>query len=244
MQVFPQLNLPWLLAIPAAIAVCRARTAAKAALLFCAAVLPFFCAAATTTPTTAPPAQDSSSAVLRVNSSFAIADFDGDRLPDLATAEIERSDSRFTRYLIRFRLTAAASSSGQAIGVTGAFGLPQISAIDVNGDQALDLVITAAGQKLPIAVLLNDGSGKFSLAKPGDFPTAALDSPWSWSSAHRHIPDLAALISTKAPQADAEIARDFFVPRQLAQSRSSASRGFPPDPLHTSSLGRAPPQII
>jgi hypothetical protein len=239
-------SLAWLLALPAALALWRARTAAKMALLAACAVLVVFCVGADFAPPAAnatPPAKDSSSAALRLNSSFAIADFDGDRRPDLATAEIEQSDSRLTRYLIRFRLAAAANSSGQAIGVTGAFGLPQISAIDVNGDHALDLVITAAGQQQPIAVLLNDGRGKFSVVKPGDFPAAALDSPWRWASANRHIPDLAALIPTRAPQAEAANARHSFVPRQLAESRFSTSRGFPPDPLHSSPLGRAPPQL-
>jgi len=249
MQVFPQINLAWLLAVPAALAVWRARTAAKAALLLCCAVL-VACGAllglATTPATAASPAQDSSRAAIRASSSFAIADFDGDRRPDLATAEIERSNSRSTRYLIRLQLATGPGQreqAGQFIGVTGAFGLPQISAIDVNGDHALDLVVTAAGQRQPIAILLNDGRGKFSLANPRDFPAAVVDSPWRWSSASHLFQDLAVLIPTGAPQAEAARARHSFVPRPLTESRFSTSRGFPPDPLRSSPLGRAPPYV-
>ena len=249
MQAIPHFHLAWLLAVPAALAVWRARTAAKAALLLLRR-RPFALLrrswAWRPRRTAAPAAQDSSHAALRASSSFAIADFDGDRRPDLATAEIERSDSRFARYLIRLQFTAGpgqSAQSGQSIGVTGAFGLPQISAIDVNGDHALDLVITAAGQQQPIAVLLNDGRGKFSLANPSDFPAAAFDSPWRWASASHQLQDAAVLIPTRAPQAEAQNARHSFVPRQLAESRFSASRGFPPDPLHSSPLGRAPPQL-
>ena len=238
-------HLEWLLTAPAAVIAWRARSTVKAPALFCAAaVLIWFAAlgAAPTRATAVPPAQDSSHHALGMNTSFAIADLDGDRRPDLATAEIERSELRFTRYLIRLQFTATAEQSGQAIGVTGAFGLPQISAIDVNGDHALDLVVTAAGHKLPIAVLLNDGRGKFSLARPGDFPAAALDSPWRWVPANRHIPDIALLIPTRTPQADAQSAWRSFASRQLAESRFSTSRGFWPEPLLSSPLGRAPPR--
>jgi hypothetical protein len=242
MQAIPHFSFAWLLAVPAALAVRRARSAAKAALLFCCAVL----GSAITPATAATPAQESSHATTRANSSFAIADFDGDQRPDLATAEIDRSDSHFTRYLIRLQLTAVPGQSkqlGQFIGVIGAFGLPRISAIDVNGDHALDLVLTAAGQQQPIAVLLNDGRGKFSLANPRDFPAAVSDSPWHWGSANHQFQDIAALVSTRTPQAEARNARQSFVPRQLAKSRFSTSRGFPPDPLRSSPLGRAPPRL-
>jgi hypothetical protein len=251
MRVLANSNLDraWPSAVPAARAVWRARTAAKAVLALCFAVLLLFCAAlgwATMPGTAAPPAQEFSRAALRAASSFAIADFDGDQRPDLATAEIERSNSRFARYRIRLQFTAGPghpAQSGQSIGVTGAFGLPQISAIDVNGDHALDLVITAAGQPQPIAILLNDGRGKFSLANPSDFPAAAPDSPGRLAPASHRFQDAAVLIPARTWQAEAQNARRSVVPRRLAESRLSASREFPPDPLHSSPLGRAPPQL-
>jgi hypothetical protein len=245
MQAMNYCRLDWLLGIPAALVAWRKRTVAKAALPLCCAVLLLCCAVlglAPTAGTAALPAQDSAHADMRADSSFAIADFDGDRRPDLATAEIERSDARFTRYLIRLQFTAGARQSGQSIGVTGAFGLPQISAVDVNGDHALDLVITTAGQRRPIAVLLNDGRGKFSLANPSDFPAAAFDSPWHLAPASHQIQDAAVLIPSRTPQAEAQNPRHAFAPRRLAEARFSTSRGFPPDPLRSSPLGRAPPQ--
>ena len=185
---------------------------------------------------------------MRANSSFAIADFDGDRRPDLATAEIERSDSRFTRYLIHLQFAAGPGQSlrsGNSLESPVLSACHEISAIDVNGDHALDLVLTAAGQPQPIAILLNDGRGKFSLANPRDFPAAALDSPWRWGSASHPFQDLAVLIPTRAPQAEARRTRDTrFVPRR--PGRVSLLHGvadFRPDPLRSSPLGRAPPQF-
>jgi hypothetical protein len=99
---------------------------------------------------------------------FAIADFDGDRKPDLATIEVERDAVIGTRYSIRLHLSAGEES---AIGITGPQGGLQIVARDVNGDDAMDLVVTTAMDSHFVAVLLNDGHGKFTLAKPGAFPS-------------------------------------------------------------------------
>jgi len=46
---------------------------------------------------------------------------------------------------------------------------------DVNGDDAMDLVVTTAMDSHFVAVLLNDGHGKFTLAKPGAFPSIESD---------------------------------------------------------------------
>ena len=246
MQAITHFHLAWLLYAPAALAIWPARAYAKVVLPLSCAMLLLGCSVlglAPTAETAAPAAPDSSQTAMRADSSFAIADFDGDRRPDLATAEIERSDARFTRYLIRLQFTAGARQSGQSIGVTGAFGLPQISAIDVNGDHALDLVVTAAGQQRPIAVLLNDGRGKFSLANPSDFPAAALDSPWRLAPASHQIQDAAVLVPSRTPQAETQNPRQAFVPRWMAESRFSTSRGFRPNPLQFSLPGRAPPQL-
>ena len=102
------------------------------------------------------------------NSVFAIADFDGDSKPDLATVEIENSgSSSITKYSIRSRLTLGAS---QNFGVSAPAGGLQIVARDVNGDDALDLLVSTAWLHQEIAVLLNDGHGNFTLAEPAAFP--------------------------------------------------------------------------
>ena len=72
---------------------------------------------------------------------FAIADFDGDLRPDLARVQTGRSDSSRTDYWIQLQLTA---SGRQSIEIVAPIGGLQIAARDVNGDHAIDLVLTAA----------------------------------------------------------------------------------------------------
>src|SRR5579863_5000175 len=68
------------------------------------------------------------------NSFFAIADFDGDQKPDLATVEIQNGMSASTtQYSIRFRLSVG---TAQSFGVSAPAGGLQIVARDVNGDDA------------------------------------------------------------------------------------------------------------
>jgi hypothetical protein len=128
------------------------------------------------------------------NSNFAIADFDGDRKPDLATVEIEKSSSAGrTQYSIRLQLTVGAT---QIFGVTAPAGGLQIVAKDVNGDDALDVVVSTALQHEQVAVLLNDGHGKFTLADPSAFPDLMRNSHADWSGATTQICDNAAIPSS------------------------------------------------
>ncbi len=103
---------------------------------------------------------------------FAIADFDGDRKPDLATIEVERDGLIGTHYSIRLQLSAGEES---AIGITGPQGGLQLEPRDVNGDDAIDLVVTTALDSHFVAVLLNDGHGKFTQARAGEFPAIETD---------------------------------------------------------------------
>jgi len=105
-------------------------------------------------------------------SRFAIADFDGDQKPDLATVQVDQDDAIGTRYSIRLQLSAGEES---AIGITGPRGGLELVARDVNGDDLVDLVVTTAIDSHFVAVLLNDGHGKFTLAKPGAFPSIESD---------------------------------------------------------------------
>jgi hypothetical protein len=98
---------------------------------------------------------------------FAIADFDGDRKPDLATVQVVREEALDSFYSIRLQLSAGEES---AIGIAGPRGGLELVALDVNGDDAIDLVVTTAMDSHFVAVLLNDGHGKFTLAKAGAFP--------------------------------------------------------------------------
>lgn len=213
---------------------------ALGALFLCAALSGLTCPAHAAPQV---PAHGANRAV-RANSSFTFADLDGDRQPDLATAEIERAGSHFTRYLIRLRLQAGGAGASQSIGVTGSFGLPQISALDVNGDHVPDLVVTASGQPRLIAVLLNDGRGRFSVANPSDFASVIPDSPWRWRPASGHLQDLVVLVLARAPQAEATKNSCSLVAQFLAVASGSAHRGYVPDSLRSDSSGRAPPLSI
>jgi len=103
---------------------------------------------------------------------FAIADFDGDQKPDLATVQVEQDAAIGTRYSIRLQLSTGEES---AIGITGPQGGLELVARDVNGDDVSDLVVTTAMGSHFVAVLINDGHGKFTLAKPGAFPSIEND---------------------------------------------------------------------
>lgn len=99
--------------------------------------------------------------------SFAIANLDGDELPDLASVEMDRANGLATSYRIRVQLSAWPES---AIGVVGPLGGLRISAADVNGDDQVDLVVRTTQKSTLIAVLLNDGSGHFRKAELASYP--------------------------------------------------------------------------
>ncbi len=111
---------------------------------------------------------------------FAIADFDGDSRPDFATVETGLIGSSHARYWIGFRMSAG---TRQRIGVNGPVGGLEIASRDVNGDHIIDLVVSAAWLKSPVAVLVNDGHGNFTVRDPAAFsaalinPSRTLDSP-------------------------------------------------------------------
>jgi hypothetical protein len=92
---------------------------------------------------------------------FLFADFDGDLIPDLAQVEMQNRRSTSTNYFIHLKLAAGVES---AIGVSGPDGGLCVAARDVNGDNALDLVVTSNLDANFVEVLLNDGHGNFSLA--------------------------------------------------------------------------------
>jgi hypothetical protein len=110
-------------------------------------------------------------------SRFAIADFDGDSRPDLATVQVGLSGTSNARYWIDFEMSAG---SRQLIGVMAPAGGLQIAPRDVNGDQSLDLVVTTAWLDRPVAVLLNDGHGNFTYrdAKAFGGMTWSFDTRW------------------------------------------------------------------
>jgi hypothetical protein len=115
---------------------------------------------------------------------YAVADFDGDLRPDLADVQIGRSDVSLTDYWIRLQLSAAGRQSILVVAPSG--GL-QIDARDVNGDHALDLVLTTTWLRQPVAILLNDGRGNFSRVDPSAFPEVFKEPKTSWGFATQQV---------------------------------------------------------
>jgi len=174
-----------------------------------------------------------------LNSNFAIADFDGDRKPDLATVEVQKGNSSSaTQYSIRLQLTAGGV---QVFGVIAPAGGLQIVARDVNGDDALDVLVSTAWQHQQVAVLLNDGHGKFTLADAGAFPTAFRGSREDWTSGTPVLSDSTVLVRIEYPPGGLDRESEFDVPRvQFEGERASVPAGSTRLFLF-SLLGRAPP---
>jgi hypothetical protein len=172
---------------------------------------------------------------------FAVADFDGDFRPDLADVGIGRSSVSLTDYWIRFRLSAA---ERQTILVVAPSGGLEIAARDVNGDHAIDLIVTTIWLRRPVAVLLNDGHGRFSRVDPAGFPEAFRECGLRWSSSAQQLP---CGVLGSPPQSRCGI---FFAaerapsdwPRVAAVSLLSF--GFVANALPSAHLGRAPPSEV
>src|SRR5271170_4637323 len=111
---------------------------------------------------------------------FAIADLDGDLRPDLASIQAEPNSSGTTNYWVQLQLS---TTGWQSIPVVAPAGGLRIETRDVNGDNAIDLVLAEAWFDRPVAVFLNNGHGGFSRAEPNAFPGAFQEAGMIWSSA-------------------------------------------------------------
>jgi FG-GAP-like repeat len=171
---------------------------------------------------------------------FAIADFDGDSHPDLASVESGNSEFPDTQYWIQLRLSAAGWQSIQVLAPAG--GL-QIAARDVNGDEWVDLVVSTAWSNRPVAVYLNDGHGSFTHADPAAFPEAFSESKTNWSPAANQAAETAvAPVSSGAGIREAE--SDLLDSRSPAGLISATRAGFPISPFLLLHAGRAPPSEV
>jgi hypothetical protein len=94
----------------------------------------------------------------------AVADLDGDHLPDLASGIKTGHTSEGYSYRVDLDLTGNPDQNSFSVLSQEPNGL-NIQAIDVDGDQDLDLVITSRWSMQPIGVWINDGRGSFT---PGD----------------------------------------------------------------------------
>jgi hypothetical protein len=171
------------------------------------------------------------------NLPFSIADFDGDSKPDLASVHTGKSDLGRTDYWIQLQLSVAERQTFQIIAPMG--GL-QIVARDVNGDHALDLVLTTTWLRQPVAILLNDGHGTFSRVDPDAFPEAFHESKTSWGSTTEHAMDAVCV----PPQSSEDICSEAELFLHLRVTSCFAANSFLQFricPFLTSHQGRAPP---
>jgi hypothetical protein len=197
-----------------------------------------YCSAWSAAP--APP-QGAPAPAAEATSHFAIADFDGDSQPDLATVQVGETGGSETRYWIRFRLS---TGSPQAIGVRAPAGGLEIAPRDVNGDNFLDLVVTTAGLKRPVAVLLNDGYGNFTLNDPDAFPGVIWGSERSWTPAGVQSKDATAVVSSRYLPGDGEENKEVSSPDGLPGALARLGSGVRAFQLGVYVLGRAPPTAV
>jgi hypothetical protein len=170
----------------------------------------------------------------------AISDFDGDRNPDTASIQAGPNVPGRTDYWIQLRLSATGQ---QFIRLAGPAGGLQIEARDVNGDHAIDLVVTTAWFRQPVAVLLNDGHGSFSRVEPDGFPEAFRESTTNCFSNFNLATDAVGV----PPQKDAGICRETGAQSRLRSNAGSIlplRAGFLRSPLLISHAGRAPPSEV
>ena len=171
---------------------------------------------------------------------FAIADFDGDRRPDVASIEAGQGTSGTTSYWIQLQLSAAGRQSIRLFAPAG--GL-RIEARDVNGDHAVDLVFTTAWLRQPVAILLNDGHGVFSRAEPTAFPGAFSETRTNWVSGTNLASDIVGVPPQSGAGIDAE-EKDSLHERSPAGLVPPSRAGFPTSPFLFFLAGRAPPSEV
>jgi len=169
---------------------------------------------------------------------FAIADFDGDQRPDVARVHAGPSNSYQTEYWIQLQLTRTGS---QVIGIVAPFGGLRVAASDVNGDHAVDLVLSTAWLGRPVAILLNDGHGRFTPEKPSAFPGAFRREPSERISQMGH-PRGTASAARSRPGVDAALQSGHLAPRARAQIYAKLAIVVPSSPLLQQ--GRAPPSLL
>jgi hypothetical protein len=197
-----------------------------------------FCCVADRSWAASRPRLGSSALAADVTSHFAIADFDGDHRADLATVQAGTESASQSRYWIRFELT---SGNRQFFKVTGPAGGLRISPRDVNGDHALDLVVSTAWLNQTIAILLNDGHGNFTLADPSAFPDAAPDSQAGWSGQRTQTLDNAAIPRSWFKAKVCAVGASAFLAGDHAELRPIFAFRFRLTQPEFSWAGRAPP---
>jgi len=171
----------------------------------------------------------------------AFADFDGDRRPDTAQVQRGRAAVGGQNYSIDFRFSS--TDAPAQMNVVAPDGGLRIEARDVNGDNAVDLVLTTAWFREPVAVLINDGHGRFSHAEPSAYPNA-FNRPASTFNASDGDPYIPFAITTQSDFILATAQMAAYQPAPASRSVVSPSQGFRAGPALAGHPGRAPPASL
>jgi hypothetical protein len=171
---------------------------------------------------------------------FAIEDFDGDSKPDIATVQEGRNGAVDNHYWISFQLS---SGGTQSIELAAPAGGLDISSRDVNGDDFVDVVVTATGTNRPVAVLLNNGAGTFTASDPSAFPDAFRKSNNFWSRLTEELREGSPAFLSRFYSSDlAATHGPFSIPVQMGVF-SASSDWLESRDADVSYLGRAPPSL-
>lgn len=168
----------------------------------------------------------------------AIADFDGDWKPDLATVEMANLPRTHANYAIHLQLSAGADSSFL---ISAPNGGVRVAARDVNGDSFPDVVVSSVSEERVVAILLNDGHGKFSRVEPASYLTTASDPDLFLHGCDTSLCDQLSVASLRYSfdGEDSRVAVDFvaFFPESVVASGAPVARVV----ALRASLGRSPP---
>ena len=179
-------------------------------------------------------------AVALGSAQFAIADFDGDRQPDLALIRVTSDGSPISQYSVDFNFSAGHKP---AICFVGPAGGMQIFPRDVNGDQFADLVVTSLLDSKFVVIFLNDGKGNFVSAEPSDYPGAVKGTGFRFIAPEDAPAGLLALQPVRSMETEAGDSSVWNGPYES----SSVGMGFAPlqvcAGLALSTAGRAPPHV-
>lgn len=196
------------------------------------------CFASVAKPATQSQTQNATAFASHASVPFALGDFDGDNQLDIATVRDGQFGALETRYWIDFYLSGG---SKQFIAVTAPVGGVHIASRDVNGDNFLDLIVTSEVEHRPIAVLLNDGRGHFTLHDPRSFAAAICEAQSSWESPFARLGDIAAALISRTSFAGSGAAQELFGSALHCASVVDSSSRQDAGSLLRSILGRAPP---
>jgi len=98
------------------------------------------------------------------------ADLNGDKRADTVDVRLQSSSAAGLTYALNFTVAGSSAGTSKLI-VVKRWGIEVIPR-DVDGDHDLDLVIESLATHEAVAVLVNDGNGRFAAAETSLFPSA------------------------------------------------------------------------